>query len=86
MQLDQFTTAAECDACAMRRFALYEPVQFIKLFLADKLEFSKVMAVACYLVWSLNLMSPLEPCQHVYAANATPLTSCAHSCAVATRR
>lgn len=26
----------------MCRFALYEPVQFIKLFLADKLEFSKV--------------------------------------------
>lgn len=24
------------------RFSLYEPVQFIKLFLADKLEFSKV--------------------------------------------
>ena len=31
----------------MCRFALYEPVQFIKLFLADKLEFSKVKAAAC---------------------------------------
>lgn len=29
-------------ALDLHRFALYEPVQFIKLFLADKLEFSKV--------------------------------------------
>jgi hypothetical protein len=44
----------------VRRFALYEPVQFIKLFLADKLEFSKVRN-SCMLTGVTHLHSAYAP-------------------------
>ena len=44
----------------VRRFALYEPVQFIKLFLADKLEFSKVTN-SCMLTGVTHLHSACAP-------------------------
>jgi hypothetical protein len=42
------------------RFALYEPVQFIKLFLADKLEFSKVRD-SCMLTGAVCLQTAYAP-------------------------